>query len=50
MTANLNEDPSGGKCQSDNTVQGTSRGTEKGGRKTNGSERSQRMKSRKNTK
>jgi len=50
MTANLNEDPSGGKYQSDDTVQETSRETEKEGRKTNGSGRSRRMRSRKNTK
>jgi len=50
MTANFNENSSGGKCQSDSTVQEASRGTEKGVRKTNGSERSQRIGSRKNTK
>ena len=50
MTASLDEDPSGSKYQSDSMVQGASRGTEKGGRKTNGSGRSQRIGSRKNTK
>jgi len=35
MTANPNEDSSGCKCQLDSTIQGTSRGAEKGRRKTN---------------
>ena len=50
MTTSLNENPSSSKYQSDSIVQGASRGIEKGGRKTNGSGRSRRMGSRKNTK
>jgi len=35
MTANLDEDLFGCECQSDSTIQGTSKGVEKGRRKTN---------------
>ena len=40
MTANLDEDLSGGICQLDSVVQEASKVTEKGERKTNGSGRS----------
>jgi len=50
MTANLNENPSGCECQSDSMIQGTSRETEKEGRKTNRGRRSRRVEDRKNIK
>ena len=50
MTANFNKNSSGCKCQSDSTIQKASRGTEKGGSKTNQSQRSQRVESRENFK
>ena len=40
MTANFNENSSGGKCQLNSTIQGTGGRLEKGGEKTNGSRRS----------
>jgi len=43
MTANLDENPSGGECQSDSMIQETSGGTEKRRRKTNRNRRSQRV-------
>ena len=43
MTANVDKNPSGCECQSDSTIQGTSRKTEKRRRKTNRNRRSQRV-------
>ena len=50
MTANLNENLSSYEHQSDSTIQGTSRGTEKRGRKNNRGRRSRRVGDRKNIK
>jgi len=50
MIANLNEDPSGSECQLDSTIQGPSRGPEKGRRKTNRGRKSRRVEDRKNIK
>ena len=44
MTANLNEDLSGGECQLDSTIQGTSKGVEKEKGKTNRNKESQEWK------
>ena len=48
MTANLNENLSGYKCQLDSAIQGASRRAEKEGRETNRGRRSQRVGGRKN--
>jgi len=50
MTANLDENPSGYKHQSDSMIQEASRETEKRRRKTNRSRRSRRVRDRENIK
>ena len=49
MITKFDEDPSSSKHKPDSTIQGTGEGTEKRGRKTGKSRRSQRMRSRKNS-
>jgi len=50
MTANLDENPSGYKCQLDSMIQGASRGIEKRRRKINRGRRSRRVGDRENIK